>query len=598
MKNKITFFLLLFGISLYGQSPQVPSKLKFGDITLKLSDGARNSIQKDVDLLTKSPKYFEIKAERARTYFPIIEKIFKEEGVPDEFKYLVIQESALVSDAVSSAQAVGFWQLKDFTALELGLRVDRNVDERLNIVSSTYAAARYFKKANGTFDNWLNSLQSYQMGIGGATKVLGYKDSGGKHLTINNNTYWYVKKFLAHMVAFQNISQKPALKPVTIFLHGSGKTISDISRETNKEFEEIKELNKWLLKGKVPVDRPYSVILPGEYSAFQDQITEQSPSKITIQKPLFENVSKSFPKLLDTKYKDHKYIIGVNGLPGIIASSTDNSYTLAKKGEIPHSKFIEYNDLSLKSPQIVPGQVYYFKRKKKKADTHYHTVENGQSLWSVSQQYGIRMDKIISKNRITSASEIKPGRVLWLRFIRPEELPIEYSKIEETSPETEKIQVADINIVESINDSENSEDLTLIKDLKEAPLYNNEEQNQKEIDAETDGSVFYSTTGKVRKLHKVVKGETFYSISTKYNIPVPALLQWNNLEISDTIYIGQELFVFLNKTTNNYLTYKVKSGDTLYKIATDHGVSVDQILKWNERIDYHLKVGEILKINQ
>ncbi|MDH5382604.1 MAG: LysM peptidoglycan-binding domain-containing protein, partial [Cyclobacteriaceae bacterium] len=290
--------------------------------------------------------------------------------------------------------------------------------------------------------------------------------------------------------------------------------------------------------------------------------------------------------------------IGVNGLPGIIASSTDNSYTLAKKGEIPHSKFIEYNDLSLKSPQIVPGQVYYFKRKKKKADTHYHTVENGQSLWSVSQQYGIRMDKIISKNRITSASEIKPGRVLWLRFIRPEELPIEYSKIEETSPETEKIQVADINIAESINDSENSEDLTLIKDLKEAPLYNNEEQNQKEIDAETDGSVFYSTTGKVRKLHKVVKGETFYSISTKYNIPVPALLQWNNLEISDTIYIGQELFVFLNKTTNNYLTYKVKSGDTLYKIATDHGVSVDQILKWNERIDYHLKVGEILKINQ
>ncbi|MEJ2005732.1 MAG: transglycosylase SLT domain-containing protein, partial [Cyclobacteriaceae bacterium] len=113
--------------------PRVPSRMQFADITLKIKDDARREIQEDVNKLTKNPKFFNIYVQRARTYFPIIERIFREEGVPDDLKYLVIQESALISVAVSSADAVGFWQFKDFTAKEMGLRVDRIVDERKNI---------------------------------------------------------------------------------------------------------------------------------------------------------------------------------------------------------------------------------------------------------------------------------------------------------------------------------------------------------------------------------------------------------------------------------------------------------------------------------
>jgi membrane-bound lytic murein transglycosylase D len=76
-------------------------------------------------------------ADKARLYFPIIERIFAEERVPDAIKYLAIQESSLIPDAVSSANAVGYWQFKDFTAREVGLRVDRQVDERKNIVSAS-----------------------------------------------------------------------------------------------------------------------------------------------------------------------------------------------------------------------------------------------------------------------------------------------------------------------------------------------------------------------------------------------------------------------------------------------------------------------------
>ena len=73
---------------------QVPYKMQFAGITLTIRDDARREIQQDVDMLTKSPKHLAVRAERAKTYFPIIEKIFEEERVPDDFKYLVLQESA------------------------------------------------------------------------------------------------------------------------------------------------------------------------------------------------------------------------------------------------------------------------------------------------------------------------------------------------------------------------------------------------------------------------------------------------------------------------------------------------------------------------
>jgi membrane-bound lytic murein transglycosylase D len=123
-----TLFVALFFVAVFpvaAQSPQVPHKLEFAGITLTIRDDARREIQKEVDALTQSPKHYAIKAERAKTYFPIIEKVFREEQLPDDFKFLALQESALIADAVSSSNAVGYWQFKDFTAIEMGLRVDK-----------------------------------------------------------------------------------------------------------------------------------------------------------------------------------------------------------------------------------------------------------------------------------------------------------------------------------------------------------------------------------------------------------------------------------------------------------------------------------------
>ena len=253
--------LVFCGVASFGQAPQVPHKMHFAGMTLTFTADARRDIQKDVDALTSSPRYFNIKVERAKTYFPIIEKIFKDEGVPDELKYLVIQESALISDAVSTSNAVGYWQFKAETAKEMGLKIDHRVDERMNIVAASRGAAKYFKQSNNYFNNWLLVVQSYQMGIGGTMRATDEEHMGSRHMEVNSDTYWYVKKYLAHKIAFEHALGGKGQVEVTPVL-ASGVSLDEISEKSGVDMEKLKDYNKWMKNGNVPDDKEYTVVIP------------------------------------------------------------------------------------------------------------------------------------------------------------------------------------------------------------------------------------------------------------------------------------------------------------------------------------------------
>src|SRR5690606_6151359 len=197
-------FILTFFInqSLLAQIPQVPAELEFADQIVRLNPQARREIQLDVDAQYRNPSYVKTKQDRVNLYMPIIERELKKSGVPEDLKYLVIQESGLIGDAVSTSNAVGFWQFKQGTAEEVFLRVDGQIDERKNIVSSTKGAALYLQKHNNSFDNWMCALVSYQMGLGGAKAYFGTQYNGKQVVDVDRNTHWYFKKFLAHKIAF------------------------------------------------------------------------------------------------------------------------------------------------------------------------------------------------------------------------------------------------------------------------------------------------------------------------------------------------------------------------------------------------------------
>jgi membrane-bound lytic murein transglycosylase D len=108
---------------------------------------------------------------RAHKYFPIIEPILKENGVPEDFKYLAVIESGL-TNAVSPAGARGFWQIMTATGRENGLEINSNVDERYNLEKATRVACQYLKEAREKFGSWTLAAASYNAGMAGIARRL------------------------------------------------------------------------------------------------------------------------------------------------------------------------------------------------------------------------------------------------------------------------------------------------------------------------------------------------------------------------------------------------------------------------------------------
>ncbi len=103
--------------------------------------------------------------------FPVIEPILKEEGVPDDFKYLALAESGL-REVVSPARAEGVWQFLKGTAKDYGLEVGTDVDERYHLEKATRAACKYLKDAKEELGTWSLAAASYNTGMPRIKKLM------------------------------------------------------------------------------------------------------------------------------------------------------------------------------------------------------------------------------------------------------------------------------------------------------------------------------------------------------------------------------------------------------------------------------------------
>lgn len=134
---------------------------------------------------------------RANKYFPVIEPILEEYGIPEDFKYLAVIESAL-TNAVSPAGARGFWQIMESTGKEYGLEINRNVDERYNLEKSTRVAAQYFLKSKERFGSWTLAAAAYNAGNYGVHRQLERQEVGDYYdLLLGEETGRYVFRILA-----------------------------------------------------------------------------------------------------------------------------------------------------------------------------------------------------------------------------------------------------------------------------------------------------------------------------------------------------------------------------------------------------------------
>jgi membrane-bound lytic murein transglycosylase D len=141
---------------------------------------------------------------RANRFFPVIEPILKANGVPDDFKYLALIESGL-TNVVSPAGAVGFWQIMKGTGLDYGLEINNEVDERYHLEKATEAACKYLLDAKEKFGSWTLAAASYNMGMNGLEKQLErQKATNYYNILLNAETARYVFRILAVKAILEN----------------------------------------------------------------------------------------------------------------------------------------------------------------------------------------------------------------------------------------------------------------------------------------------------------------------------------------------------------------------------------------------------------
>ena len=193
---------------------------------------------------------------RANKYFPILEPLLKKYGLPDDFKFLALAESAFI-DETSSVGAAGMWHFMKATGKEYGLEINSNVDERYNIELSTKVAAEYLKRSYKRFNSWTLAAASYNAGSYGVSKRLDAQEVNNYYdAKLPDETERYVLRIIAlkevisnpkkYGFVFDNEDLYTLTKTRTIKVDTAISNITHFAKKFGMNYKEFKIYNPWL----------------------------------------------------------------------------------------------------------------------------------------------------------------------------------------------------------------------------------------------------------------------------------------------------------------------------------------------------------------
>jgi membrane-bound lytic murein transglycosylase D len=255
----------------------IPEEVNFANEAVPINEpDIRERLDKELLVNTYWQSNALLLIKRSEKFFPVIEPILKEYGIPDDFKYLAVAESGL-QNVVSPAGATGFWQLMKATAREYGLEVNANVDERYHLKKSTEAACKYLLNAKERFGSWTLAAAAYNAGKAGVKKqqerqkVTNYYD-----LLLGEETGRYVFRILAikeilsdpENYGFQ-IDSNDYYKKIPTFeieLDTAVSDFADFAKRFNINYKILKIHNPWLREAFLnnASRKNYAIELPKE----------------------------------------------------------------------------------------------------------------------------------------------------------------------------------------------------------------------------------------------------------------------------------------------------------------------------------------------
>lgn len=241
---------------------KIPAGLNFaGEIIPLEKEGVRERIDRELLVNTYWQSNGLLMFKRANKYFPIIEPILKENGIPDDFKYLAVIESGL-QNVTSPAGARGFWQLMKTTAKENGLEVNSNVDERYHLEKATRVACEYLKEAKEKFGSWTMAAASYNAGRTGIQRKINDQQVNDYYdLLLAEETSRYVPRIIAVKEILSNpkkygflfdaedlytTSAVKIVKVDTVITN-----IASFSKQFDINYKILKAYNPWLRENKL-----------------------------------------------------------------------------------------------------------------------------------------------------------------------------------------------------------------------------------------------------------------------------------------------------------------------------------------------------------
>ncbi len=297
----------------------------------------RERLEKELLLILWDRAQVILWLKRANRYMPLIEKLLKQNNMPDDLKYIPIIESALRPHAGSSKGAIGFWQFMKNTGRKYGLVINKDVDQRRNIHFSTIAAVKYLKKLHKDFDTWTLAAAAYNMGERRLkAEIKEQHTTDFYHLYLPLETQRYILRIITVKMILSNpqiygflITKKDMYHPVqteqTEITCKTHLPVSVIAQSAGTYFKTIKDLNPEIRGHHLPAGT-HSIFIPkGSARGFKNR----------------------FRIVLSRYTKDKNHFI-------YVVKKGDSLSGIAQKFKVPLSALVAWNRLKIKKP-IHPG---------------------------------------------------------------------------------------------------------------------------------------------------------------------------------------------------------------------------------------------------
>ncbi len=271
-------------LTLFFTAVPLPGKLEFANEPVPLENfDVHESLDREMLSVSNFHSQALLYIKKTKRYFAVIEPILQKNGIPEDFKYLALAESGFLEKVVSPSGAVGVWQFMKSTAIENGLEVNDEVDERFHVEKATEAACRFLKNSYTKYGNWTMVAASYNAGVGHINQQITMQNSKSYYdLLLNDETSRYLFRILALKLVIGDplkygfrVSEEemyPIIPVSEVQVTEGVKNFTDFARTKNINYKLFKQFNPWLRLTylKNPKKKTYIFKIPdvGKYRSF------------------------------------------------------------------------------------------------------------------------------------------------------------------------------------------------------------------------------------------------------------------------------------------------------------------------------------------